>query len=111
MFEKFSAKCAKIAGSSLIFCIAVLIIIVWLVSGPLFNFSSDWQLYINTGTTIVTFLMVFLIQNATNREMAAIQLKLDVLIAQLEEVDSSYVRVQEEKLDHIEKLDKEIMDA
>src|SRR5689334_6719211 len=79
-FEKFSARIAIAAGQPAAFVLAVAVIIVWAVTGPLFNWSDTWQLVINTGTTIVTFLMVFLIQNAQNRDASAIQAKLDELI-------------------------------
>jgi low affinity Fe/Cu permease len=76
-----AAKAAsRYAGRPSTFSLAVLVIIVWLVTGPLFGFSDTWQLVINTGTTIVTFLMVFLIQNSQNRDTEAIQIKLDELI-------------------------------
>lgn len=76
-----AAKAAsRYAGRPATFSLAVLVIIVWLVTGPLFGFSDTWQLIINTGTTIVTFLMVFLIQNSQNRDTEAIQIKLDELI-------------------------------
>jgi len=79
-FSKFARLASVATGSAAAFCIAVLIIVVWAVTGPMFHFSDTWQLVINTGTTIVTFLMVFLIQNSQNRDSAAIQVKLDELI-------------------------------
>jgi len=79
-FTHFAAGAARATGKPVTFAIAVLIIIVWAVTGPVFGFSDTWQLIINTGTTIVTFLMVFLIQNSQNRDSAAIQVKLDELI-------------------------------
>ena len=79
-FERFSARIAIAAGQSSAFVVAVAVIIIWAVTGPLFHWSDTWQLVINTGTTIVTFLMVFLIQNAQNRDASAIQAKLDELI-------------------------------
>jgi low affinity Fe/Cu permease len=79
-FARFAKWTAHATGHPLAFVLAVLLIAVWLVSGPLFRFSDTWQLVINTGTTIVTFLMVFLIQNTQNRDSAAVQLKLDELI-------------------------------
>jgi low affinity Fe/Cu permease len=79
-FRRFAAGAATVTGSPWAFLIAVLVILTWAVSGPLFNFSDGWQLTINTGTTIVTFLMVFLIQNTQNRDTVAIQLKLDELL-------------------------------
>jgi len=82
-FQRFSNKTAKVTGKPLTFVIAVLVVIVWAVTGPLFGFSDTWQLVINTGTTIITFLMVFLIQNTQNRDTTAIQLKLDEIIVAL----------------------------
>ena len=79
-FSQAAQWTSKQCGRPLTFGIAALIIIVWAISGPLFHFSDTWQLVINTGTTIVTFLMVFLIQNTQNRDSAAVQLKLDELI-------------------------------
>lgn len=76
-----AAKIAsRYAGRPVTFSLAVLVIVVWIITGPLFGFSDTWQLVINTGTTIVTFLMVFLIQNSQNRDTEAIQIKLDELI-------------------------------
>ncbi len=79
-FRKISNKVSQAAGSAATFSIAVLIVAVWAITGPAFGFSNTWQLVINTGTTIVTFLMVFLIQNTQNRDGKAVQLKLDELI-------------------------------
>ena len=79
-FSHFAKKAAHFCGRPLVFVAAVGVIIGWLVIGPLYGFSDTWQLMINTGTTIVTFLMVFLIQNTQNRDTEAIQLKLDELI-------------------------------
>jgi low affinity Fe/Cu permease len=78
-FEKFSAKVTSAAGSSPAFTIAVSLVVIWLITGPIFDFSETWQLVINTGTTIITFLMVFLIQKSQNKESLAIQLKLNEL--------------------------------
>ena len=79
-YSRFAKTTAKFCGRPPIFALAVATILVWLVTGPLFGFSDTWQLVINTGTTIVTFLMVFLIQNTQNRDTEAIQVKLDELI-------------------------------
>ncbi len=79
-FRKFASHVSNIAGSALAFLAALLIIVTWAITGPVFNFSNTWQLVINTGTTIVTFLMVFLIQNTQNRDSKAMHLKLDELI-------------------------------
>jgi low affinity Fe/Cu permease len=81
VFEKFALKVCKMTGSSLAFIIAFFIVIIWAISGPFFQFSETWQLVINTGTTIITFLMVFLIQKAQNKDSLAIQLKLNELVA------------------------------
>ncbi|TML70812.1 MAG: low affinity iron permease family protein [Actinobacteria bacterium] len=80
VFDRFSKSTAHSAGHPLAFVAAVALIVLWLVTGPLFGFSDTWQLAINTATTIVTFLMVFVIQNTQNRDGAAIQIKLDELI-------------------------------
>ncbi len=79
-FSKFAQRCATLSGRPWAFLTAVAVVLVWGVSGPFFKFSDTWQLVINTGTTIVTFLMVFLIQNSQNRDTQAIQIKLDELI-------------------------------
>lgn len=79
-FRRFAHATAEAVGSSRSFLLACLVIFVWAITGPLFHFSDTWQLVINTGTTIVTFLMVFLIQNTQNRDSHAIHLKLDELI-------------------------------
>src|SRR5579872_680537 len=80
LFRRFSTTASDLVGSPWTFMLAVLVVIVWGVSGPVFGFSDTWQLVINTGTTIVTFLMVFLVQNTQNRDAKAIHLKLDELI-------------------------------
>ena len=80
LFAKFANATAKITGSPPAFLICVLAVVIWAASGPIFKFSETWQLVINTGTTIITFLMVFLIQNTQNRDGAAVQTKLDELI-------------------------------
>ena len=80
MFSDFAKKTARAAGHPIIFALAGGVVVLWLITGPLFGFSDTWQLIINTGTTIITFLMVFLIQNSQNRDARAIQLKLDELI-------------------------------
>ena len=83
-FTRLAKVTAHLSGQPATFCIAVAIIVVWAATGPLFGFSDTWQLIINTGTTIVTFLMVFLIQNTQNRDSQAIQVKLDELIRSIE---------------------------
>jgi low affinity Fe/Cu permease len=79
-FRRFAAAASSAAGKPVTFLAAVLIVLVWAGTGPLFHFGDTWQLVINTGTTIITFLMVFLIQNTQNRDGAAVQIKLDELI-------------------------------
>ncbi len=79
-FEKLAKRVARGAGQPLAFIAAALVIVVWLVTGPIFGFSDTWQLVVNTGTTILTFLMVFLIQSTQNRDGEALQVKIDELI-------------------------------
>ena len=79
-FNNFAKHCASVVGSPLAFILAVIVVITWVATGPQFHYSDTWQLVINTGTTIVTFLMVFLIQNTQNRDAKAVHLKLDELI-------------------------------
>jgi low affinity Fe/Cu permease len=79
-FHRFAARTATLAGSPLAFIVAILVVLAWALTGPLFHYSDTWQLVINTGTTIITFLMVFLIQNSQNRDTLALHLKLDELL-------------------------------
>ena len=79
-FERFASRTSQITGKPLTFLNAGMTVVVWAMTGPMFNYSDTWQLVINTGTTIITFLMVFLIQNTLNRDTVALQLKLDELI-------------------------------
>jgi low affinity Fe/Cu permease len=79
-YSRFAKSAARFCGRPRVFVFAVAVILVWIITGPLFGFSDTWQLVINTGTTIITFLMVFLIQNTQNRDTEAIQVKLDELI-------------------------------
>ncbi|HTM82877.1 low affinity iron permease family protein [Asticcacaulis sp.] len=90
-FACFAQGTATLAGSAGAFALAIGVVLVWAVSGPLFHFSEVWQLVINTGTTIVTFLMVFLVQNAQNRDGKVIQLKLDELIRAVETANTAYI--------------------
>ena len=83
IFTRFTTRTAKVLGHAWVFIAAVAVLIVWACTGPLLGFSDTWQLVINTGTTIVTFLMVFIIQNTQNRDTAALHLKLDALMLEL----------------------------
>jgi low affinity Fe/Cu permease len=118
-FTRFSKRAARATGHPVAFLMAVSVILAWAVTGPIFHFSDTWQLVINTGTTVITFLMVFLIQNTQNRDTQAIQLKLDELIrshegahtalCDLEELSESelerfhklYLRIAEEAREHL----------
>ncbi|CAN5531889.1 hypothetical protein BH11BAC3_BH11BAC3_27140 [soil metagenome] len=93
-FDSFSEKVTKAAGSSPAFLGAFLLVLVWALTGPLFHYSETWQLVINTGTTIITFLMVFLIQKSQNKESLAIQLKLNELVAAHEFASNRLVDVE-----------------
>ena len=93
-FENFATKTSKAAGSTTAFIGAFLIVVAWAISGPIFNYSETWQLVINTGTTIITFLMVFLIQKAQNKDSLAIQLKLNELVASNEYSSNSLVDIE-----------------
>ena len=79
-FNRLAQATARFTGNPICFCLATATVVVWAITGPLFDFSETWQLIINTGTTIITFLMVFLIQNTQNRDTVAMQIKLDELI-------------------------------
>ena len=93
-FRVFSSAVAEKAGTAWAFIIAFLVIVIWVVTGPLFGFSDTWQLVINTGTTIITFLMVFLIQNTQNRDSKALHLKLDELIRSSKEARNDLLSLE-----------------
>ena len=92
-FGRFATWASHTTGHPRTFILAVLIIIAWVVTGPIFKFSDTWQLVINTSTTIITFLMVFIIQNTQNRDSAATQIKLDELIRSIENANNSLLAV------------------
>lgn len=93
--ERLSYHATRATGSSMAFVLAVSVVLLWLVTGPLFGFSDTWQLVINTGTTIVTFLMVFLIQRAQNKDALAIHLKLNEIVAALEGASNRLIDVED----------------
>ena len=106
-FRKLAQKTSAAVGSPAAFLLAGLVILAWLISGPLFHYSDTWQLIINTGTTIITFLMVFLIQNTQNRDTRVLQLKLDELIRALDPARNSLVDLEDLSDEEIEKLERE----
>ena len=107
MFRKFAARVSVTTGSPAVFVLAVAIVVVWGCTGPLFHYSDTWQLVINTGTTIVTFLMVFLIQNTQNRDSKAVQLKLDELIRATKGARTHIIELESLSDADIAELDKE----
>lgn len=106
-FRKIANTISTWAGSAGVFLGAVLIVLVWASTGPIFDFSDTWQLIINTGTTIITFLMVFLIQNTQNRDTKAIQLKLDELIHSTKSARDTFVGLEELTDEELTELDNE----
>ena len=113
LFEKFSSSVTRATGSTTAFIIALLIVVVWAGTGPIFHYSETWPLVINTGTTIITFLMVFLIQKSQNKDSLAIQLKLNELVAAHEFASNRLVNVEdmtEEELKVIQKYYSKLSD-
>ncbi len=108
-FRAFSTSTSNAVGSSWAFIIALSVIIVWAFTGPIFHFSDTWQLVINTGTTIVTFLMVFLIQNSQNRDSRAVHLKLDELIFSIKEARNDLIDLEDSSDEEILILQKEFI--
>ena len=101
-FAAFASKTSQLTGKPATFLFATAVVVIWAITGPIFHYSDTWQLVINTGTTIVTFLMVFLIQNTQNRDTVAIQLKLDELILATRGADNSKVCIEDRSDDAIE---------
>jgi low affinity Fe/Cu permease len=113
LFEKFSNWATNATGSSTAFIVAITIIIIWAVTGPVFKYSDTWQLIINTGTTIVTFLMVFLIQKSQNKDSKAIHLKLNELLASHQGASNRMVNLEdltEKELDQLHKFYVQLSD-
>ena len=94
LFSRFSHLVSHMAGRPITFVLAVTLVVIWAVTGPLFGFSETWQLVINTATTIITFLMVFVLQNTQNRDGEAVQAKLDELIYALKDADNKFVQAE-----------------
>jgi low affinity Fe/Cu permease len=105
-FDRFSTKVTKITGSPMAFILAFAVVIIWAVTGPVFHFSDTWQLVINTGTTIITFLMVFLIQQSQNKDTMALQLKLNELIATNCDASNRLINVEDITEEELETLKK-----
>ena len=106
-FRVFAQRSATMLGSAWAFAAAVLAILVWLVTGPMFHFSNTWQLIINTATTIITFLMVFLIQNTQNRDAKAMHLKLDELIRAIKNARDELVDLEDLSDEELKKLEEQ----
>jgi low affinity Fe/Cu permease len=107
LFHKIAQKASNAVGSAWAFSVAILVIIVWAATGPIFGFSDTWQLVINTGTTIITFLMVFLIQNTQNRDAKVIHLKLDELIRVTKSARNRLVDLEDCTEEELQILEKE----
>jgi low affinity Fe/Cu permease len=105
LFRKFARKISEVLGRAEVFLGAVVLIVIWAVLGPIYHYSDTWQLVINTATTIVTFLMVFLIQNTQNRDAKAIQLKLDELIRGVQGARTGLVRLEELSDEELKELE------
>lgn len=105
-FERFAGKAVSATGSPWAFVIAFLVILVWAVTGPIFGFSDTWQLVINTGTTIITFLMVFIIQKSQNKDSKSIQLKLNELIACTRSASNRLIDIEELSEEELNTLHK-----
>ncbi len=110
LFDKIASKITRASGSPAAFIAAALLVIVWAAVGPLAGFSETWQLVINTGTTIITFLMVFVIQQSQNKDTMAIQLKLNELIAAIEKADNRLIDIEDLTEDEIEVIKKKYID-
>ncbi|MEP6514061.1 MAG: low affinity iron permease family protein [Parafilimonas sp.] len=105
-FDRFSSKITKVTGKPIAFILACAIIILWAITGPIFQFSDTWQLVINTGTTIITFLMVFVIQQSQNKDTMALQIKLNELIASSQYASNRLIDVEDLTPEELETLKK-----
>lgn len=106
LFDRFADKAVYFTGSAAAFIAASTLVVIWAAVGPVFNFSETWQMIINTGTTIITFLMVFLIQKAQNKDSKAIQIKLNELVAAHEQASNRIVDIEDLTEDELDKLHK-----
>lgn len=106
-FRRFARRASEVLGSAWIFVLAISVIAVWATTGPFFDYSDTWQLLINTGTTIVTFLMVFIIQNTQNRDSKAVHLKLDELIRSIDRARNQLVNIDRLSDDDLKKLESQ----
>jgi low affinity Fe/Cu permease len=107
VFYKIARKTSEAVGSPYASITAVAVIIIWVITGPIFQFSDTWQLVINTGTTIVTFLMVFLIQNSQNRDAKAVQIKLDELIRSIDAARNEVIDIENSSEKDLQKLQQD----
>lgn len=110
LFTHFARRAAVVTGKPVTFFLAVAIIIAWAITGPFFGFSDTWQLVINTGTTIVTFLMVFLIQNTQNRDTEALQIKLDEIIRSMTKARNEVLDLEEMDEQQLNKIREEYLE-
>ena len=109
IFHQFAKSTAALVGSPWTFLSAVLVLAAWLITGPIFHYSDTWQLVINTGTSLVTFLVVFLIQNTQNRDSKAMHLKLDELLCAVKEARSALVDLENMPDEEVQRLEKEFI--
>ena len=107
LFSRFAQATAQWTGHPAAFLGAILIVLIWIISGPMFNYSDTWQLVINTGTTIVTFLMVFLIQNTQNRDILTVQLKLSELVLAMKGAENRFAAIEDLTDEELEELHEE----